>query len=232
MQSSPTNSFYEASQDRQLTHTADHGLHSISTHCPASEGTSSVAPIGSTEFRSHFVDFMEMGADVQTVEKYLDGHSEWFHRCAHPMVVESIGANSYAMTVGRFGAFGFDVEPKIGLDLLPHQESVYRIETVPVPNYTEIGYEVDFRAAMELIDLGNDTSGWATTRIQWELDLAVAIQFPKFIHALPETLIRRTGDRILNQVVRQVSRRLTHKVQEDFHSSHCLPLPKRAKKQR
>lgn len=231
MQSSPTNSFYNAPQDRQLTHTVDRGLQAIATDYPASEGT--IAAISApTEFRSHFVDSMEMGADVQTVAEYLNEHPEWFHRCAHPMAVEAIGANSYALTVGRFGAFGYDVEPKIGLDLLPQQEGVYRIETVPVPNYTVVGYDVDFRAAMELVDLGNDPSGWAVTRIQWQLDLTVAIQFPKFIHAFPEALIQRTGDRILNQVVRQVSRRLTQKVQEDFHSSHRLPLPKRAKKRR
>ena len=43
------------------------------------------------------------------------------------MAVEDIGTNSYAITVGRFGNFGFEVEPKIGLELLPQATRVYRI---------------------------------------------------------------------------------------------------------
>jgi hypothetical protein len=43
--------------------------------------------------------------------------------------------------------------------------------------------------------------------------------FPKFIRRLPQGLIQGTGDRVLAQIVRQVSRRLTAKVQDDFHAS-------------
>ncbi|NDJ17127.1 DUF1997 domain-containing protein [Myxacorys almedinensis] len=232
MQSSPTNSFYEVPTNRQFTQTADSALPAIATDSPAVEETHPTAT-HPTVFRSHFVDQMEMGAAAQTVITYLDAHSEWFHRCAHPMQVESIGTNSYALIIGHFGAFGYDIEPKVGLNLLPQQKGVYRIETVPVPGYAVTGYDVDFRAAMQLIEFSSGASPTAqATRIQWQLDLTVSIQFPKFIHALPDALIQRTGDRLLNQIVRQVSRRLTHKVQEDFHSSHQLPLPKRDRTRR
>ncbi|KAM3102746.1 DUF1997 domain-containing protein [Phormidesmis sp. 146-12] len=183
-----------------------------------------------TQFHSHFVDSMEMSADPKTVAEYLDAHHGWFRRCAHPMQVDAIGQNSYALTIGNFGAFGYEIEPKVGLDLLPQQEGVYRIETVPVPDYVTAGYEIDFRGAMELVELSQVQASFKTTRIQWQLDLLVSIQFPKFIHALPDHLIQKTGDRVLKQVVRQVSRRLTHKVQEDFHTSRGLPLPKRSRK--
>ncbi|MBE9012490.1 DUF1997 domain-containing protein [Pseudanabaenaceae cyanobacterium LEGE 13415] len=183
-----------------------------------------------TVFSSQFIDSMEMNADARTVAQYLDIHQEWFHRCAHPMQVEAIGQNSYALIIGHFGAFGYDVEPKVGLDLLPQQEGVYRIETVPVPGDVPLGYEVDFKAALNLVEHPSHDFTSKMTQVQWQLDLQVAIQFPRFIHALPDSLIRKTGDRILRQVVRQVSRRLTHKVQEDFHSSRNLPLPKRSRK--
>ncbi|MER3433906.1 MAG: hypothetical protein C4288_10845 [Leptolyngbya sp. ERB_1_1] len=184
-----------------------------------------------TVFSSRFIDCMEMNADAQTVARYLDVHQDWFRRCAYPMQVESIGQNSYALIIGHFGAFGYDVEPKVGLDLLPQQESIYRIVTVPVPGDTSLGYEVDFQAALHLVEHPNQDDPTAKmTQVQWQLDLQVAIQFPRFIHALPDALIQRTGDRILRQVVRQVSRRLTHRVQDDFHSSHNLPLPKRARR--
>lgn len=191
-----------------------------------------------TRFYSKFVDSMEMYADRQTVSQYFDVHHEWFRRCAHPMKAELIGANSYALVIGKYGSFGYEVEPKIGLDLLPQEAGIYRIETVPVPGYTTKGYDVDFRAAMELVELSTqEMTTVATqvplpdkiTQVRWELDLTVFIEFPRFIHALPKNLIQHTGDRMLQQVVKQVSRRLTRKVLDDFHQSHGLPIPNQSK---
>lgn len=187
-----------------------------------------------TQFRSLFVDYMEMHADVRTVAEYLDAHPVWFRRCAHPMTAEPLGKNGYALVIGRFGSFGYEIEPKIGLHLLPQDAGVYRIETIPIPGYETVGYDVDFRAAMELVEaLPEEPASHEAsliTRVQWQLDLTVSIQFPRFIHALPQSLIQNTGDRLLRQIVRQVSNRLTRKVQEDFHASHSVPMPKRARK--
>jgi hypothetical protein len=179
-----------------------------------------------TRFQSRYVDFMEMGADAATVAHYLDCHQEWFRRCAHPMKVEPIGQTGYALIIGRYGAFGYDVEPRVGLDLLPQNEGVYRIETIPVPNIPYQGYDVDFKATMSLVEQASQPQ--PMTRVEWQLDLAVMIQFPRFIHALPKPIIQTTGDRLLHQIVRQVSRRLTYKVLEDFHGSLGLPMPKNA----
>jgi len=192
-----------------------------------------------TQFVSQFVDSMDMYADMLTVSRYLDVHREWFRRCAQPMTAEAIGENSYALVIGKYGSFGYEVEPKIGLNLLPQDEGVYRIETIPVPGYTPVGYDVDFRAAMELVEItpqlfqetDREVAAFPekVTRVQWKLDLTVFIQFPRFIHALPKSLIQSTGDRVLSQVVRQVSGRLTRKVLEDFHTTHNLPIPKRSR---
>ncbi|MBD2325592.1 DUF1997 domain-containing protein [Alkalinema sp. FACHB-956] len=184
-----------------------------------------------TKFHTIFVDCMEMYADAAMVARYLDNHSEWFRRCAQPMKADPIGNTGYILTIGNYGALGYEIEPKIGLDLLPQQESVYRIETIPVPGFVAPGYDVDFRASMELVEHepteedGLD-NGAKITRVQWHLDLTVQIQFPKFIQALPKSLIQATGERLLDQIIRQVSRRLTHKVQTDFHSTYNLTIPK------
>lgn len=191
-------------------------------------------------FYSQYVDHMELYADTHAVAHYFDTHHEWFRRCAHPMTAELIGDNAYALVIGRFGAFGYEVEPKIGLNLLPQQEGVYRIETVPVPDQAFPGYEVDFKAAMELIDLPAEALTAQddladlnpVTRVQWKLDLWVTIQFPKFIYALPKNLLQKTGDRLLHQIVRQVSHRLTKKVQEDFHHSVGVTLSPQMKRKR
>lgn len=202
------------------------------------------APLSASEptrFYSQFQDCMEMYADAQKVTAYLDTHQNWFSRCAHPMNVEPIGTNGYALVIGRFGSFGYEVEPKVGLELLPQEAGVYRIRTIPVPNYVAPGYEIDFQASQTFVEVATseyfqeqelDTTQLppAITRVEWELNLTVGIRFPKFIQKLPQSLIQSTGDRILHEVVRQVSRRLTYKVQEDFHSSLGIPIPKKSKK--
>lgn len=188
-----------------------------------------------TYFRGHYASCMEMLADAPTVVAYLDDHRTWFRRCAQPMDAAPLGDNGYALTIGRFGAFGYEVEPKIGLNLLPQDQSgFYRIETIDIPGYVAPGYEVDFQAALHMVqptDAPADTAAEPIlTRVEWELDLAVAIQFPRFIQALPKALVQTTGDRLLNQIVRQVSRRLTHKVQDDFHTSHGIAFSRRRKR--
>ncbi|MBD1850718.1 DUF1997 domain-containing protein [Leptolyngbya sp. FACHB-711] len=192
-----------------------------------------------TRFHGTFASSMEMYAEARMVAQYLDEHREWFPRCAHPMQSESIGETGYALTVGRFGAFGYDVEPKVGLDLLPQQAGIYRIATVSVPGYEPPGYDVDFQAALQLVEIEPDRSLFAAkeraqlpdkiTHVEWELDLQVFLHFPRFIQALPKSLVQSTGDRLLNQIVRQVSRRLTQKVQEDFHTTAGVPFYKKKK---
>ncbi|WP_234488929.1 DUF1997 domain-containing protein [Oxynema sp. CENA135] len=182
-----------------------------------------------TWFQVHFVGCMEMYADASVVADYFDAHQDWFPRCAKPMSADRIGENGYALTIGRFGSFGYEVEPKVGLHLLPQHEGLYLIETIPVPDYTPPGYDVDFKAAQQLIEAMPDYSDYKLdgvdalpdrmTQVEWNLDLKVAVFFPKFIQALPQSLIQKTGDRLLAQIVKQVSRRLTYKVQEDFHQS-------------
>ncbi|MBE9039290.1 DUF1997 domain-containing protein [Oscillatoriales cyanobacterium LEGE 11467] len=186
-------------------------------------------------FRSHFVGGMEMYADAQTVADYLDVHQGWFCRCAAPMQVDALGENSYALMLGRYGSMGHYIEAKIGLELLPQQERVYRIESVPIPGYTPPGYEVNFQAVQILVDVPTEDESLTVTRVDWELDLGIGIHFPGFIHALPPNLIQKTGDRMICGIVKEVSRRLTRKVQEDFHTqkgSEALELYRKTYKKR
>ena len=184
-----------------------------------------------TRFHGQFADCMEMYACAATVAEYFNSHREWFYRCAVPMKVEPIGETGYALTIGRFGSFGYDVEPKVGLELLPPDEGIYQIKTIAVPDYVPPGYDVDFKAQMQLLEQPA-SSETEFTLVEWHLDLSVDIHFPKFIQRLPKSVVQNTGDRLLNQIVRQVSRRLTHKVQEDFHKSYGLPFPRKSKEKR
>jgi hypothetical protein len=181
-----------------------------------------------TRFHADSQGSMEMYSDVQTVANYLAAHRGWFCRCAQPMEAEPLGESSYILTIGRFGAFGYEVEPKIAVELLPGDNYTYPMETVPVPNYNAPGYEVDYRAVMELKEMlnsGDNEHPNTTTQVTWTLNLSVDITFPRFIRKLPKAVIQKTGDRLLAKIIRQVSRRLTQKVQADFHEHHNLPMP-------
>jgi Protein of unknown function (DUF1997) len=175
---------------------------------------------------------MDMYGEIKSVAEYLDAHEGWFCRCAQPMKVEPLGKNGYNITIGRFNSLGYEVEPKISVVLQPPKDGIYLMHTIEVPNYNPPGYEVDYRAWMklqeipaELISSGPSKLPKAIARIEWELHMKVAVRFPKFIYRLPLSVIQTTGDRLLAQIVRQVSPRLTYKVQQDFHSRLHLPVP-------
>ncbi|MGB3309911.1 MAG: DUF1997 domain-containing protein [Nodosilinea sp.] len=169
---------------------------------------------------------MDMAADINTVGRYLNSHRGWFTRCAQPMQVEPISDHGYALVVGHFSVLGYEVEPKVGLYLAPLDHQVYRIDTIPVPGYVPPGYDVDFHAVMRLQESSEAVPpATALTQVDWDLSLAVKIHMPRLLNSVPRSLLKASGDRLLNQVVRQVSKRLTRKVQDDFHHSHNLPLP-------
>ena len=191
-------------------------------------------------FQGNFIGYMDMYSDADTVATYLDAHDHWFVHCAHPMKVEPLGDNGYTLIVGSFSSLGHEVEPKVALVFHPATKRVYKMHTVPVPNYEYPGYEVQYDAEMELQELTpeqilgpNITKVFpykksipsVMTRINWQLDLVVTVDVPPLISRFPFSLVQKTGDRLLSQIVRQISPRLTYKVQKDFHTRLKLPIP-------
>lgn len=196
-------------------------------------------------FTVSFVGRMDMYSDADTVAQYLNAHEGWFRRCAQPMKVEPLDNNGYVLTVGKYGSFGYEVEPKMGVVLHPPVGNIYRMETIPLKDEDRLGYKVNYQALMELNEiagssLAENKKGLFSrqqnippriTQVNWELNLSVEVEFPNFIHKLSTSLIQSTGDRLLAQIVRQVSPRLTYKVQQDFHLSHELPMPPKSSRQ-
>ncbi len=189
-------------------------------------------------FQASFIGSMDMFSDVDTVANYLNAHEGWFCRCAQPMKVEPLENNGYILIVGKFGSLGYEVEPKIAVVLNPPVDRIYQMYSIPVPNYHPCGYDVNYQASMELKETTSENYQNHTnlfkkqvsipnliTRVSWTLNLEVQVEFPKFVYKLPSSLIQSTGDRLLGQIIRQVSPRLTYKVQHDFHTSHNLPMP-------
>ncbi len=191
-------------------------------------------------FQGSFLGSMDLYSDRTSVAGYLDTHEGWFYRCAKPMQVEPLGKNGYILSVGHYKYFGYEVEPKIAVVFNPSQFGKYKMHTVPIPGYVAPGYEVVYHAEMDLQELdlpatlGKQTKQifksqkslpTTMTRVGWTLDMSVTVVFPKFIDKLPNSLIQKTGDRLLSQIVRQISPRLTYKVQQDFHTGLNLPIP-------
>jgi hypothetical protein len=150
-------------------------------------------------FQTHFAGSMEMYSDRATVARYLDAHEGWFCRCAEPMPTRPIGNNGYIMTIGKYGAFGYEVEPKIAIVLDPPVNGIYHTRSIAIPNEPFLGYWVDYQAVMQLQDiLLPPVSGEihdifqkqglevppALTRVTWELHMDVMVKFPKFIYQI------------------------------------------------
>ncbi|MEO0947555.1 MAG: DUF1997 domain-containing protein [Cyanobacteria bacterium J06641_5] len=160
---------------------------------------------------------MELKGDLAAAADYFNAHQGWFCRCARPMQADPLGDYGYVLTIGQYGAFGYEVEPKMGVELLPGVDGCYRMHSVPLPEDELAGYRVAYEAMMQLVPAGANA-----THVEWNMDLQVTIEFPGFIRRLPRRVIQNTGDRLLARIVRQVSRRLTEKVRADFHSSQEL----------
>jgi hypothetical protein len=70
------------------------------------------------------------------------------------------------------------------------------------------------------------------TCIEWDLNLTVSLHFPAFIKKLAADMIQKTGDSVLGFIVQRVSKSLTAKVQDDFHKTHEIKVPKQIKLRR
>ncbi|MEM1369000.1 MAG: DUF1997 domain-containing protein, partial [Cyanobacteria bacterium P01_H01_bin.15] len=188
-------------------------------------------------FQTAFAGVMEMHSCPETVANYLNAHEQWFCRCAQPMQAEPFGDRGYLLRIGRFKQFGYEVEPCMCVVLKPPVDRTYVMHTVPGEKALQQGYEVDYQASLSLEEVvtsaAKQTANFPDliTQVTWQLQLHVWVQFPRFIYRLPSSLLQATGDRLLSQIVRQVSPRLTQKVQKDFHNQQGLPLPPKSSRQ-
>lgn len=173
-------------------------------------------------FEANFAGVMAMSGDAQTVAAYLDSHQDWFSECAQPLAVVPIADSGYLLTLGRFGALGYEVEVKVALALESSETGSYRMYSISVPDTACLPYEVDYQATLELREIAPETELGQLpnpiTQVNWQLNLKIAVQLPKFIQRLPASLVQKAGNKLLAQIVGQVSPRLTQRVQRDFHS--------------
>jgi len=104
-------------------------------------------------FQTHFAGSMDMYSNQDTVADYLGAHEGWFCRCAEPMKTLPFGDNGYIITIGKYGAFGYELEPKIAVVLDLPVNGVYHTRSVPIPDQPFLGYLVDYQAIMKLEEM-------------------------------------------------------------------------------
>ena len=192
-------------------------------------------------FQTKFAGIMEMYSDLDTVAKYLKDHQGWFSRCAEPMMVTPFGDDGYTLTIGNYGAFGYHLEPQMSVMLETSDgDTRYKMYSVTNTQY-EANYDVNYCSVLNLHSIptsdavtkvakiyrqeGIDNIPTEITKINWTLNLSVNIRFPSFIYKLPQSVIKSTGNKVLSQIVKQISPRLSYKVQKDFHDRFNLPIP-------
>lgn len=192
-------------------------------------------------FKTCLEGMMDMYSHRENVAYYLNDHGGWFVRCASPMKAEPFGQNGYTLTIGNYASLGYKVQPKMSVVFDAYQHNSYLMYSVNNPEFNNETYEIDYKSIMTIEEYqslevvpnihklyqqhGIDDIPEIITRINWKLDLEVKVKFPQFIYKLPNSLITKTGDRLLEQIVKQISPRLSYKVQKDFHSRFNIPIP-------
>ena len=192
-------------------------------------------------FQTRFTGMMEMYSDQKKVSEYLNDHQGWFVRCAEPMKVIPFGDHGYTLIIGNYGAFGYSLEPQMTVVLERPNSQGYSMYSISNPKLSNLTYEVNYRSDLNIQSVpvshaakgiekvyrkqGQNVLPENITKINWQLDLSVNIQFPSFIYRLPMSMIQSTGSRLLAEIVKQISPRLSYKVQKDFHHRLDLPIP-------
>lgn len=175
---------------------------------------------------------LQLYSDPDQVRDYLADHSGWFCRCAHPIQTEPLGADGYILNLGNYRFFEQVVMPRFGLFLIAEPTGGYWIQTIREIETHSLGYEVDFHSEMTLVDAPTvaeipkhlvNSDSRKSTWIVWNLKLVVTVYLPRVIQKLPRSLVRAVAFRLLDQTVRQISRRLSTKVQTDFHQTRQIP---------
>lgn len=180
---------------------------------------------------------MGLCAPAAMAAAYLDAHSDWLAPCVQPMRAEPLGAQGYLLTIGRFDAFGYRVEPQMAVVFESPQVGLYQFYNVPLTDQPpEPLYKIHYQAAMQLQETNAAAVAWGAsnrviapivTRVDWYLNLTVTWQLPRLMAHVPRDWTQNLGETGLAQILQQMTPRLTQAVQQDFHQRHALLMPPR-----
>ncbi|MEN9205145.1 MAG: DUF1997 domain-containing protein [Thermostichales cyanobacterium DRC_bins_46] len=179
------------------------------------------APDPSTDPAVHLVTGRRGEVDLETpVEElagYLRHHQEWIHRCFKPLKVQPLGNADYRLQFFRIGGLGFELEPHFAITIWEDPLHCFRLTSLALPEDASLPYQVDCQASFRIEQHSSDPQ--PLTRVYWDLTLKIDLELPGFLQVLPRPLVQKVGIKVVNQVTRSMSDRLTHNVCTDFYRS-------------
>jgi len=179
------------------------------------------APDPSTDPYVHLVTGRQGEVDLETpvedLAKYLRHHHQWIHRCFKPLTVQPLGGADYRLQFFRIGGLGFELEPHFAITIWEEPQHCFRLASLNLPEDQSLPYRVDCQATFRIEQLALDPTPIA--RVYWGLLLKIDIELPGFLQVLSRSLVQKVGIKVVNQVTRSMSDRLTHNVCTDFYRS-------------
>jgi len=179
------------------------------------------APDPSTDPFVHLVTGRQGEVDLETsvedLADYLRHHQSWIHRCFKPLTVQPLGGADYRLQFFRIGGLGFELEPHFAITIWEDPQHCFRLSSLDLPEDEPLPYRVDCQATFRIEERVQEPT--AITRVYWGLILKVDIELPGFLQALSRPLVQKVGIKVVNQVTRSMSDRLTHNVCTDFYRS-------------
>ncbi len=165
---------------------------------------------------------VDMETEREPLAAYLQEHQEWIDRCFKPLKVFPLSESTYKLQFFRIGGLGFELEPCFGVKIWSEENYMFRLSSIELPSDADLPYTVDCQSFFQLQDL--PTAGM--TRVNWDLELDIWMELPRFLAAFPYNLVYNVGAQVVRQVTRRMSDRLTHNVCTDYYRS----VGKRGKK--
>ncbi|GAB4218538.1 MAG: DUF1997 domain-containing protein [Synechococcales cyanobacterium] len=160
---------------------------------------------------------VDLETPVEDLADYLRHHQEWIHRCFKPLKVNPLGEGNYRLHFFRIGGLGFELEPHFAISIWEEPLHQFRLDSLDLPEDEPLPYHVDCQATFRIEQLP-DTDR-PITRVFWGLVLKIDIELPGFLQVLSRSLVQKVGIKVVNQVTRSMSDRLTHNVCTDFYRS-------------
>ncbi|MDX2273148.1 MAG: DUF1997 domain-containing protein [Cyanobacteriota bacterium] len=192
---------------------------SIASSKPVAPPANPTEMPSSIEIVAHQQGQVDLDTDVQALAHYLNHHQSWIHHCFKPLQVEALSEDTYRLQFFRIGGMGFELEPCFGVKIWPEDQQVFRLSSIELPSDAELPYKVDCQSYFQLEALPDAGNSAPQTRVHWDLKLRIGMELPGFLLALPRKLVHKVGSRVVNQVTRSMSDRLTHNVCTDFYKS-------------
>ncbi|AGY57657.1 DUF1997 domain-containing protein [Gloeobacter kilaueensis] len=142
---------------------------------------------------------------------YLRGPDHWVPVGFRPLKVQRTGAGHFDLQLPEFGALGFQLAPRMVLQLIEDDECRYRLLSVPSP---ASDYQTDFSGLFQL------TPRPPAVDVFWEARFAIQLTLPGFLGMFPQPVVQSAAQTAVSAMSASVCQNLVHNICCDYRSRH------------